>query len=730
MRNVRRFALGLLAAGALSCADAATITIVNLDAPGEGFNDTTVIDDDDGFAPGTTLGQKRLAVFQEAASIWAAKLQSNVEIRISARFDPLDCTSGSAILGSAGPGATAFGYPGLPFPNTDYAIATAEAISNQAILPPNQFQVIARFSSSIDTGCILGWRFWYGTQRYPNTLSNRILLLPLVMHELAHAFGFASFACISTTNCGSTPAGGYATGRLDAWSRFQADTGQGLYWSQMTNAQRATSLRTPNTLVWDGPNVNAALPIWNPSGISLTNGFMRLISYTQVNPATSVSHWPLEGTLRLSMMPYNNSVQAEVIRSTDLTDCVFKDIGWPITTTGCALGANQAPVVTAPASFAVVEGQTSPLYGIRVADPDSGSSTIEVRITPTGGVLQWRVTPFNLQPMFSGTSLVVSGRVEQLTNFLAAGGIAFTPSGPAGAVLVEANDLGRNGSGGPRIGSLQVPVVVQPVNDAPFLSGAFGPVNNLSLTEGLGPQEISYSTLVVNDDSGPNPIRLQVTATTGSVLGSSGAGVTVTGNDSSRTFVGPLAAINAYFAANLFRYTINDDMDANGTLTFLVDDQGHTGAGGPRTGTQVVNLNITTYNDPPSLQVPSSADFYAGGSTPVNTIVVGDPDARNGSMTLTVSVAAGYLVAGTPDGLVSFNGSGTPTLQIYGTRANINSFIAQNKLIYVNLSPTARNDTMQLRIDDNGNTGSTFTPFSATATIPLVANPIYSNGFE
>lgn len=726
------FVLGLLAASAVSCADAATIAIINLDAPGEGFNDTTVIDEADGFAPGTTLGNKRLAVFQEAASIWAAKLQSNIEIRISARFDPLDCSGGSAILGSAGPGAVAFGYPGLPYADTDYAIAAAEAISNQAILPGNQFQVVARFSSSIDVGCLAGWSFWYGTQRFPSNLNNRILLLPLVLHELAHAFGFASFACISTTACGNTPAGGYASGRLDAWSHFQFDTAQGLYWSQMTNGQRATSMATLNRLGWDGPHVNASLPIWNPGGQGLTNGLQRLNTPSQVNASYSVSHWNPDGTLRLLMMLSNLAAQSGNVRSTDLTDCLFRDIGWTVATTGCSLGANQAPAVAAPAEFRVVEDQFTVLRGIEIADPDAGNGNIELRLGATPGAVYAGANGFPVQTTTSGSTQIVTGRLEAINNYLDSGGISFYPVGASSVLTIEANDLGRNGSGGPRTTTWTVPVITDAINDAPVFGGPFfNPSSNVSLTEGIGPQELAYSNLTITDDAGSNPIQLSVAATTGSLLATSDAGVSVQGTTASRTFVGTTAAIEAYFAANRFRWTFGDDPDINGTLTFVADDLGNTGVGGPLTDTHVVNLSIGTFNDPPSLQAPPTADFFAGGSMPVNSIVVLDPDARSGTMRLRVTVDSGYLVAGTPDGLVVFSGSGTSTLLIDGSRSNINTFIALSKLVYVNPSLAARTATMQLLIDDNGNTGgSTLTPLSATRTINLIANPIYSNGFE
>ena len=60
--------------GCLRSANAgATITVVNLDSLGEGFNDTSAPDPDStaGNNDGVNLGQQRLIAFQYAADIWA-----------------------------------------------------------------------------------------------------------------------------------------------------------------------------------------------------------------------------------------------------------------------------------------------------------------------------------------------------------------------------------------------------------------------------------------------------------------------------------------------------------------------------------------------------------------------------------------------------------------------------------------------------------------------------------
>ena len=66
-----------------SASAAATITIVNVNAPGVGFNDPTPAAPVGG-NPGTTVGDQRLNAFTHAAGIWGGTLDSSVEIFIQA----------------------------------------------------------------------------------------------------------------------------------------------------------------------------------------------------------------------------------------------------------------------------------------------------------------------------------------------------------------------------------------------------------------------------------------------------------------------------------------------------------------------------------------------------------------------------------------------------------------------------------------------------------------------
>ena len=83
MRNVLlRICAGLLLISPFilcpEAAETATVTVINLDGPGEGFNDPSPADPAStaGGNNGATLGAQRLVAFQRAANIWGSFLQA------------------------------------------------------------------------------------------------------------------------------------------------------------------------------------------------------------------------------------------------------------------------------------------------------------------------------------------------------------------------------------------------------------------------------------------------------------------------------------------------------------------------------------------------------------------------------------------------------------------------------------------------------------------------------
>ncbi|MEO6463679.1 MAG: peptidase, partial [Candidatus Eisenbacteria bacterium] len=173
--------LRLLAA--LACAtavftarvDASTITILNNDGVGEGFNDPTPVAPVGGNA-GVTLGQQRLNVFQHAANIWGALLPSTQVIIVRAQFNPQTCTATSAVLGSAGAVTIHRDFPSAPFAGTWYNAALGNKLSSSDLSPLNP-DINATFNSNLGlAGCGFSW--YYGLDGNEGTATE---LLPVVL---------------------------------------------------------------------------------------------------------------------------------------------------------------------------------------------------------------------------------------------------------------------------------------------------------------------------------------------------------------------------------------------------------------------------------------------------------------------------------------------------------------------------------------------------------------------
>ena len=223
---------------------AATITIVNLDSAGEGFNDPTVVVPIGGNT-GTTRGAQRLQVFQQAAAIWGAVLTSPVPIRVEARFDPIGgCTATSGVLGSAGPLTASSNFPGAELPNTWYHIALASKLAGSD-LAAGVNDISARFNTNVDNATCLGTSNWY--YGFDHNHGTNVDLLAVVLHELGHGLGFSSLTNSAT--------GALFNGQRDIWAHYLLDTDLDLHWDEMTDAERVASAINTGKLVWDGPAV-------------------------------------------------------------------------------------------------------------------------------------------------------------------------------------------------------------------------------------------------------------------------------------------------------------------------------------------------------------------------------------------------------------------------------------------------------------------------------------------
>src|SRR5215471_12934304 len=297
----------------------AVITVVNLDGPGEGFNDPRAPDlaSTTGGNNGAALGAQRFIAFQYAANIWANRLLSPIEIRVDATFDPLTCNSTSAELGSAGARTAFRDFIGAPVANTWYPVALANSLAGMD-LDPASSDITARFNSSIGTTCAfpLVWYYGLNADPPPGTLD----FVSVVLHELGHGLGFATLVNLQS--------GAKALGFDDAFSLKLEDHSTGKLYPQMTNAERVIASQNSGNLHWVGANVVAASGILT-AGVHPT-GHVQMYAPNPQQPGSSVSHFDTALSPNELMEPFYTGANHDIAQTLEL----FEDLGWAIAPVG------------------------------------------------------------------------------------------------------------------------------------------------------------------------------------------------------------------------------------------------------------------------------------------------------------------------------------------------------------------------------------------------------------
>ena len=414
--------------------NAANIVISNGDQPNEGFNDTTVATPEGGNA-GVTRGEQRLILFNYAAAIWGAFLDSTVPITVNAKFDPLSpCSSSGAVLGSAGSASSSRDFAGAEYPGTWYPVALRNKIVGSDN-NPSAAEINATFNSSIDTGCLgSGSRFYYGLDN--TTPSNRINLLVVLLHEMGHGLGFLTLANGSTGALG----GGY----IDVFTRHMFDRTANKYWSDMTNAERQASALNNGNLMFTGPSVRGASSGLT-AGRDSSTGSVQLFAPTSLQTGSSLSHFDSAVFPNLLMEP---AITAGLPLTLDLTRQQMRDIGWfrdangdriPDSISGIAAGgANLTPGTLTSVSWNNTSGFTQNVivelsldggitYPTVIASniPNTGSHVFTVpEVSTTKARIRIREFDFSSPVGVSGNDITIAS----VSNIDIAGQI-LTPSG-------------------------------------------------------------------------------------------------------------------------------------------------------------------------------------------------------------------------------------------------------------------------------------------------------------
>ena len=241
-------------------------------------------------------------------------------------------------------------------------------------------------------------------------------------------------------------------------------------------------------------------------------------------------------------------------------------------------------------------------------------------------------------------------------------------------------------------------VTVVAVNDAPVntVPGA------ITVTEDVA---TALTGISVGDvDAGSDTITVTLSVPAGTLAAATGSGVTVSGSGTgSLVLSGTQTSINSFIAASSVTYTTVANANGTVTLTVTTNDGGNTGSGGAQTDVDTLTLNIAAVNDAPVNTMPGTQAATEDTSKAITGLGIADVDADSGIMTVTLAVTNGTLTVS--GGSATIINSGTGTVTLIGTTAQINATLAAN-VTYV---PTANFNgaaTLTMITSDNGNTGS------------------------
>jgi hypothetical protein len=372
---LRRCAAVILSCAALAGAQAATITIINQNAPGIGFNDPTPATPVGGNA-GATLGQQRLIAFQHAADIWAATLTSNVPIRVGASFVPLSCTDNSAVLGSAGANDIYSDFANAPRPKTWYPSALASKLAGTDMATAGEPHIIARFNSRLGLfpDCMPGPGFYLGLD---NNAGPAIDLVTVLLHEMAHGLGFQTFTDDET---------GAATQDIaSVWDHYLVDNRTERTWAEMTAPERAASAISGRGLSWNGPTVTAAVPqLLAPRSVLAVSG--RVTGNYEVGDASfgpPLGPTPVAGQL----MPVIDQPDGTGLACTPLNDpnalAVRGNVA--LVSRGTCPFVDKARNVQAAGAIGMVVADNAPGEPTGLSGDDPGITIPAVRVTQEAG---------------------------------------------------------------------------------------------------------------------------------------------------------------------------------------------------------------------------------------------------------------------------------------------------------------------------------------------------------
>jgi hypothetical protein len=302
----------LAVSGAAPLSAAAHFETAILDSLGSGFADTSAWTPSGG-NPATTLGEARLKALEFALSIWSETLDSDVPIRVGARFESMGGSGTDGTMGSGGAARWFKDFAGAPRANTWYPAALADKLAGSD-LDPGVVDLNLVFNSDVDGPNVLGSHgFDYSLTLDP--AEGDVSFVLVALHEIAHGLG--------VTLSIDPVTGAKREGADDPYLIHLVRAGatpENL--ADMTDAQRLGALVSGAELQWDGPAVAAASA--ELTGGTASGGRVLMDAPTSYDPKENGVHFAVEVAPDEIQEPSYTGNQLHMA----LTRALLEDLGW------------------------------------------------------------------------------------------------------------------------------------------------------------------------------------------------------------------------------------------------------------------------------------------------------------------------------------------------------------------------------------------------------------------
>jgi hypothetical protein len=411
---------------------------------------------------------------------------------------------------------------------------------------------------------------------------------------------------------------------------------------------------------------------------------------------------------------------------------------------------NDAPTITAPATANGSEDTVVNFTSgnqIQIGDVDAFASDLRVTLSVANGTMS--LTPgtlaFTTGDGTADSTMVFEGTLTEINTALATltytGNVGYNSNLGTETLNITVNDKGNTGVDPGNTGDANseeathaIGIAIAAINDAPTVTVPGG--QSVNEDTSLGITGISFAdTDVAENPTGELRVTLSVANGTLNLASTTGLNF-VSGANASGSMVieGTLAEVNAAVAT--LTYQGNSNFNGSDTISVTVNDKGNTGTDPGNTGdanseeaTATIAVTVSPVNDTPTITKPAGQTVNEDTDLTLTGITFADVDSATGDVTATLSVANGVLTINGPTGpLTSASGSGTNSVTLGGTVAEVNAAIAG--MTYRGNLNFHGADTLSLGINDGGNSGADpgltggANDETASASVAITVSPV------